>query len=683
MGSNNPYAPSVEEFKGIDEFRYLAIFFEKNSVYTTIPVGTIEYKKFWEEVRLKCLEGMTNSYNITITGQHFFYLNFIQILGRDDKTNKKGAIFPKFVDLDYDWFHMVDYAKKNQKSIVCVKGRRQGYSYKAAAISTHEYTFFKKSRSIIGAFLSDYSEGTMEFVIENCNFINTHTEFRKQRNPDTKQYIMSRYLADIGGIKVWKGYQSSVESITFKDKPTAAVGRSATWLILDEAGVFPNIIEAHGYSEPLIRDGNIYTGSMLMFGSAGSMEGGTQHLYEIFINPAQYNCLEFDDPEKPGHKIGYFSTATRGRWGICQNPESPFFKQPMVDDNGNSNELAAYDDILWERERAKGSLNPAKLHNTITQYPLTYREAFLRTKGTVFSSPELQEWLGKVETDTSLRNSAQPGELVFDDNNKIKWHPNPELLPITEFPLKPDANKEGCITIFEHPEFSQDHIPYGLYIAGCDPYDQDKSQVGSLGSFFVYKRFYQANRSHDIVVAEYTGRPEFADKFYENCRKLCIYYNAKVLYENQLTGMKGYFQEKNSLHYMYEQPQIIKDIVKDSKVQRGYGIHMNRSSNGANGIKDTCEIYLRDWLYTERDDLDGKKILNLHTIKSIPLLKELIAYDRSGNFDRVIAFMLCILQSKELHKIHIQETTPQLLIDLDPFFRKQLFRKNNNQKVKY
>ena len=134
---------------------------------------------------------------------------------------------------------------------------------------------------------------------------------------------------------------------------------------------------------------------------------------------------------------------------------------------------------------------------------------------------------------------------------------------------------------------------------------------------------------------------------------------------------------------MYEQPQIIKDIVKDSKVQRGYGIHMNRSSNGANGIKDTCEIYLRDWLYTERDDLDGKKILNLHTIKSIPLLKELIAYDRSGNFDRVIAFMLCILQSKELHKIHIQETTPQLLIDLDPFFRKQLFRKNNNQKVKY
>ena len=73
--------------------------------------------------------------------------------------------------------------------------------------------------------------------------------------------------------------------------------------------------------------------------------------------------------------------------------------------------------------------------------------------------------------------------------------------------------------------------------------------------------------------------------------------------------------------------------------------------------------------------------MNLHTIKSIPLLKELIAYDREGNFDRVIAFMLCILQAQEMHKIHLEESTPRLLIDMDPFFSKQLFKKNITNRI--
>ncbi len=178
-------------------------------------------------------------------------------------------------------------------------------------------------------------------------------------------------------------------------------------------------------------------------------------------------------------------------------------------------------------------------------------------------------------------------------------------------------------------------------------------------------------------MAEYTGRPEFADEFYENCRKLCIYYNAKCLYENQLKGLKIYFEQKHCLHYLCEQPQIIKDIVKDSKVSRGYGIHMNRGKNGSNGIKDQCEIYLKQWLLEEKLDIEGKKILNLHTILSIPLLKELIAYDREGNFDRVIAFMLCILQQKEQHKIHIEESLNDKE-SIDKFFSKPLFVKSNS-----
>ncbi len=652
---NNPYVPQVEWFENSHEFSYLANFYNEHEQYTNLLPGTYEYKLFWDQVRDYCLYGFTNSKGITITGNHFFYLNFCRISGYDEKTGKKTEIFPLFMDLDYDYFHMIKYCEVNNKSLLAVKGRRQGWSYKAASLCAWEYTFFPGSSSIIGTFLSSFGLTTMSFCIEYLNWLNSNTEFRKQRNPDLKDHVLARYQADIGGVKVWKGSKAQIRTISFKDNPTAAVGKSASKLILDEAGVFPNITDTYSYTEPLIKDGSRYTGVAVIFGSSGDMDSGSKHFYEMFVDPKKYNMLEFPDPENPQKNICYFSTACRGRAGLCMNPESKWYLKPMLDQDGNSNEEAAIDDLMYERQKAKGGLDPRALHGQITQFPLTWKEAFLRDKGAIFASPEMLEHLSNVETNKSIQDSIEIGELVFKENNELEFQPNLNKTYITSFPLKKDEDNTGCIAIFERPEKINGHIPYSLYVAGCDPYDQDKAGVGSLGSFFIYKRFLKAGSTYDILVAECTGRPQFADQFYESCRRLCIYYNCKVLYENQLKGMKGYFEQKNSLHYMWEQPQIIKDIVKDSKVSRGYGIHMNRGTNGNSGIKDQCELYFKDWLYTERDDINGKKILNLHTIKSIALLKELIAYDTENNFDRVIAVMLAYLQTKELHKLHVDK----------------------------
>ncbi len=640
MASLDIYVPYIKEFKGSKEFSYLAEYFNKNKCYTNLTPGTLQYKKFWDDVHDKCINGFTNSFNQKITGQHFYYLNFCRIELQDENSKKKIKGFPKFIDLDYDYFWLVDYCRINEKSLICIKGRRQGYSFKGGGICSHEFTFVRDSKCIIGAFLGTFSQQTMYMALDNLNWLNAHTEFRKQRNPDLKDYVMSRYQADIGdGVKVWKGYQSSISSISFKDRPEAGVGKSCTWLLLDEIGIFPNILDTWGFTEPLIRDGSTYTGTALLYGSSGNMDFGTKYTYEMFINPDKYNMLSFTDSENPENKVGYFSSASKGRWGICKDPTSKWFKQLMVDENGNSNEEAAIDDILYEREIARKGADPKSVHSKITQFPLTWKEAFLRSKGAIFASIELAEHLANVESKADLRDSKKKVELYFDENHKIKARLNPDLNEITDFPLRSDESKEGCIVIYEDPEQIDGNIPPHLYLAGNDPYDMDKADSStSLGSFIVYKRFYQANKTHDCIVAEYTGRPEFADTFYENCRKLCIYYNCKVLYENQLKGFKAYFEQKNCLHYLYETPQILKDIVKDSKVQRGYGIHMNRG-NGitSTGIKDQCELYLKQWLYEEQTDITGKKILNLHTIKNIALLKELMAYDREINTDRCLS----------------------------------------------
>jgi len=535
MLNDNPYITCVDFFKNTKEFSYLAEQYNRTGMYTSAIPGTIEYLDFWQEVRDICVEGFTNSCGQTITGQHFFYLNFCPILGLNEKTGKKSKIFPRFIDLDYEFFQMVEYCRINQKSLVAVKGRRQGWSYKAAAICTHEFYFYPDSKAVIGAFFSSFSQNTMNMVVDNSNFINTNTEFRKQRNPDLKDFIKARYQATVNGVKVWKGFNSEVRSISFKDNPTAAVGLSASWLILDEAGVFNNITDTYGYTEPLIKDGSTYTGVALVFGSSGDMDSGSKYFYEMFTNPEKYNMLAFEDPFNPNSKIGFFSSATKGRLGKCLNPNSKWYKQPMTDEDGNSNYEAAQDDIEFNRISKRNGLDPKAIHNETTQFPLNWKEAFLRNKGNVFGSPEMLEWLGHLENTPSLRGQAQKGELFFDEGN-IKWRPNDDLIYITDFPLRKDPKSgesfstDSCAVIWEHPE-KQDNgeIPSYLYIAGCDPYDQDKSESGSLGSFFVYKRFYRADRTHDIIVAEYTSRPDTAEQFYENCRKLCMYYNAKAL----------------------------------------------------------------------------------------------------------------------------------------------------------
>jgi hypothetical protein len=690
MMNDNKYIVCVDYFQKTKEFSYLAEAYNKTGLYTTTIPGTIEYSEFWQDVRDKCLNGFTNSCGQKITGQHFWYLNFCPILGLNEKTGKKSKIFPRFIDLDYEFFHMVEYCRLNQKSLVAVKGRRQGWSYKAAAICTHEFYFYPDSKAVIGAFFSSFSQNTMNMVVDNSNFINTNTEFRKQRNPDLKDFIKARYQATVSGVKVWKGFNSEVRAISFKDNPTAAVGLSASWLILDEAGVFNNITDTYGYTEPLIKDGSTYTGVALVFGSSGDMDSGSKYFYEMFTNPEKYNMLDFEDPFNPNARIGFFSSATKGRLGLCLNPESKWYKKPMVDEDGNSNYQAAQDDIDFLRAKTKHGLDPKAIHNITTQFPCTWKEAFLRNKGNVFGSPEMLEWLGHLENTPSLRGQAQKGELFFDEG-LVKWRPNDELVHIIDFPLRKDPKSgesfttDGCAVIWEHPEKSENgEIPNYLYIAGCDPYDQDKSDSGSLGSFFVYKRFYRADRTHDVIVAEYTSRPNTAEDFYEVCRKLCIYYNCKVLYENQLKGLKVYFETKNSLQYLCEQPGIIKDMIKDSRVQRGYGIHMNRGSGGAAGIKDQCELYLKKWLYEEvSGPTEGVKILRFQTIKSIPLLKELIAYDREINTDRVIAIMLCILQTYELHRIHVEELSNisnPISTYLDKIYNKgRIFNRKNSQ----
>tara|TARA_R110000868_G_scaffold16330_4_gene73515 strand:+ start:651 stop:2702 length:2052 start_codon:yes stop_codon:yes gene_type:complete len=649
------YCTHVEKFTNTKEFQEIGTFFSINERYTNATRGTIQYKEFWSEEKRKCLEGFTNSAGIYITGQHYFYLNFVRILR--EVGGKKIKEFPKFTDIDYIYFHLINYCRVNKiGGLLTSKGRRQGYSFKAGGVATHEFSFYKDSTSLIGAFETKYSKTTMDMVIDNCRFLDLHTEFGWPRNPDTPEYICAKYPVTIDNRQLWKGPNSKVHMLTFMNNPGAAAGKSADWLILDEVGLMPNVIETHGLSEPVIKDGNRYTGCALMFGSSDTMGFGSIALKQMFTDPKQYNMLDFPNPQAPDNensRIGFFSPAYMARWGICLDKKSKWYKQPMIDEDGNSNIEAAIDDLLWERDIKKKGSNPKAFKDIVSQYPIFWEEAFRVVTDSILPTYLAEERLADLETTPSL-NKGRSIKLVYKDG--IMEFKDNEIKALENFPLKSsDIDREGSVEIFEFPYCERPN--WGEYIGGIDPYDDDKGD--SLGSIFIM------NRLTGRIVAEYTGRPATAKEFYEICSRLQIFYNAVALYENNKKGIFSYYEQHNLAHLLADNPRSLKDaqIVKT----------FHTSGNQAKGYTQNSETIIYGLglikTYMLQRITEDSNLTMTHLIPSKGLLREIVSWHPDLNVDRLRALAGLLILKEDMYKILVNSYTKDRDPEIHPFLK--------------
>lgn len=458
--------------------------------------------------------------------------------------------------------------------------------------------------------------------------------------------IIARYEEKIGGKWEVKGSGSGFLNRSFKDNPYAANGSRYGFGLIDEVGFMDNFEDVLGQlHECTTVDGEKY-GTIWATGTGGSMENGaTEPAKRVFYDPEAQEFLAFDDIFENKGKIGLFIPA----WMALDE---------YRDKLGNINRELALKKLSKERELARNAKSKKPLYDLLQMKPLVPSEAFLVLEGNIFPTAELKEHLATLETTERLKELGTNGWMQRDGEGKAYFKVDHRLHQ-TDFPTEYSIDDKGAVVIWEQPSAD---TPYGLYIAGIDSIDQDQAESStSMGSIIIYKRLRNADETYHLPVAEYTGRPEFATDFYEQCRRLLEYYNAKALYENQTPGIKAYFETKNCLHLLARQPSIIKSISPNTKVDRIYGTHMTKP------IKDAIEIMTRDWLKAELEP----GVLQLTKIKCIPLLKELIAYNKDGNFDRVIAFMLVMMQDLELHKIIIEEKKE--IIQEDNFFSRKLF----------
>jgi hypothetical protein len=516
-------------------------------------------------------------------------------------------------------------------------------SYKGGSMLCRNFFLIPGSKSYVYASNKQYltDDGILTKAWDYMDFIDENTAWGKKRQAvnTSMRRRASMIVTDNFGNKIEVGYKSEIIGVSLKDNPDAVRGKAGMLILWEEAGTFPELKAAWQIARPSVEQDGVAFGLMIMFGTGGDEGPAVMTLREAFYNPKSYNCIGFENIWDDGiqsKECGFFIPQ---HTNLDIRDETG--KRLYMDEDGNTLHDKARQFILNLREEElKEATSSQQIDRYVAEHSESPAEAFTELSGNIFPKKELQKQLARIRTNTKLQNHKQVGTLTLV-NGEIIWNVQ-KTGDITEFPLPKNSDPTGKIVIWEHPVKD---APFGLYIAGIDPYDHDQSGTNSLGSCFIYKRFQDFESYSDIIVAEYTGRPKTAEEFYENVRKLLIYYNAKAMVENQNTGLFTYFNNKHCSHLLADQPDVIKDIVNNSTVNRRKGCHMIRE------IKLWGEGKIKEWL----EELRDQKQLGLNTVLSEPFLEELIQYNDKGNFDRVMAFMQVMVYREQLYNIQVKK----------------------------
>lgn len=671
-----------QKLHNTDKFRQAAIFFEKHGCYTLAPVGTTDYNKYWEQETDRCKNGYIAPDGEGITGYNYFYLNYSPIfkLVETEYTDRNGDLrkrrerilqFPSFWDYDYYYFCAIEEAEQQGKHMAVLKSRQRGYSFKGASMLVRNYMLIPGSKNFAVASEQKFliGDGLLTKAWQIMDFLDQHTAWAKQRLVSTRMERVSGYkVTDEFGKQTERGYLSSIVGITLKNDPERIRGTRGKLVLWEEGGKFPDLLDAWRIEQPSVEtDDGVAFGLMIAFGTGGTIGASFDGLKELFYKPNANNVLAFPniwDDGRENTECGFFVPAYSNLESFDDDGN-----QVYMDKDGNSYKEKAIQNLIDQRNKIKdGGASQQSIDRFISERPIKPAEAVLELGKNIFPRKLLMDQLTRIRTNKKLQSMKHIVDLEWDGNGQVKATEKPSG-DITNYPLKKGDKPHGSVVIWEYPVKDP---PLGLYIGGCDPYDHDDSFTNSLGSTFIFKRVRAGEAWTDAIVAEYSGRPDTAEEYYENVRKLLTFYNARLLFENERKGIYPYFTNKHCDYLLADQPdKIISEVFKDSKVQRRKGCHMTKQ------IRAYGEGLILEWLLDEFEE--GHP--NVERVYSEPLIEELIENDGVRNVDRVIALCMVMIYREELYQVKVssaKERNKQVELFEMPLFSKQWFEEDSS-----
>lgn len=544
-------------------------------------------------------------------------------------------------------------------------------SFKGGSMLVRNYMLIPGSKNFAIASEQKFliGDGLLTKAWQIMDFLDKHTAWAKQRLVSTRMERTSGYkITDEFGKQTEQGYLSSITGITLKNDPERVRGTRAKLVLWEEGGKFPSLLDAWRIEQPSVEtdDGKAF-GLMIAFGTGGTEGASFEGLKELFYKPKSYNVLSFPniwDEGRENTECAFFVPAYSNLESFDDDGN-----QVYMDKDGNSYKEKAIQNLIDQRNKVKdGGASQQSIDRFISERPIRPAEAVLELGKNIFPRKLLMDQLTRIRTNKKLQSMKHIVDLEWDGNGQVKATEKPSG-DITNYPLKKGDKPHGSVVIWEYPVKDP---PLGLYIGGCDPYDHDDSFTNSLGSTFIFKRVRAGEAWTDVIVAEYSGRPDTAEEYYENVRKLLTFYNARLLFENERKGIYPYFTNKHCDYLLADQPdKIISEVFKDSKVQRRKGCHMTKQ------IRAYGEGLILEWLLDEFEE--GHP--NVERVYSEPLIEELIENDGVRNVDRVIALCMVMIYREELYQLKVsseKEQNKQVELFEMPLFSKQWFEEDSS-----
>ena len=632
-----------------DYFRQPALHFLKYGCYTFLKPNSnpnSEFRRHWDEEKRRCYEGyVRESDGEWVTGFNYWFMNYCPMMVNKLIEGRKKAIrteaFPFFFEGIYWRFHYLWQAREGGKHALELAKRGCAKSYSLAAIMSHNLILGESEESnkrvitVLTAYQKEYlkddKDGTLSKFKPSINFSFANTPFPHlmlKNSPNEMSWQMG-YKDEYG---VEKGSLNQVLAVSAKDDSEKLRGKRG-WILFEEMGSFKGLLSLYDITRKSVEDGDYTFATMYLVGTAAESESDFSSAKTLLYNPDGYNILSidnvFDRPKQGKPKFSFFFPSYINRAG-CYNKD------------GVSDVVKALIEILIARYKAKYSADPKSVLRVIAEDPITPAEAIIKVKAAYFPITALTERLSQLDQDIHAYDDVYVGKLV-QNSNGVEFTPTSDI-PIRKFGVENDT--PGAVEIFEMPEKDRNgKVPHIRYIIGHDPVDNDQAESSSLSSTFVLDLW------TDKIVAEYTGRQSFADDNFEIVRLLCLFYNAKCLYESNKKGIFAYFSKMNCTHLLADTPEFLRDkqLIKYSS----FGSNA-KGVNASAAINAYANNLIRDWLMkpvtiiqnVDEEDVEVT-VYNLNFLRNRALIEELIAFNPEINVDRIRALGMVMLYREE------------------------------------
>jgi hypothetical protein len=488
-----------------------------------------------EEIR-RCRHGHNG-----MSGKMYFWFNYCYI-----KNLKGGKIAPEYRVADAYWFRELEDSKSKGWGIVCVKRRRAGFSWKAAADALHDVTL--NSHFVLG--MNSKSERDSIHLFNKLTFMYDNLpQFLRAKIGSKRGMKIEFYIKDKdqNGNPIKRGAQNEVNVVPPTD--SAYEGLMLGKWICDEAGKIPNLPQIWSFTEDTMMQETERIGQPVLFGTSGDISKDGKGLMDMWENANIYKLTKF-----------FF-----GGWmGM------------FCDEYGNDRIEEVVRWIVYERHRREAL--PGKFYSDFIQkYPLTSREAFNHYSESGIGDVAMIN--KQISSLTENPVKERRGHFAIKDDGSVTFNVHPQ----------------GHVIMYEEPD------PNALYVAGCDPADHDDVLEGASDlSLHIVKK--QNGTVGPKIVLEYVDRPAKLEDYYNQAYYALLYYNkTKLLVEKNRFRMISHFNERNWQGILATPPQGLNRLfaIRSNSI----GVHMNTDFKIY--MKGVISSYIDDYV----DLIPSKKLL--------------------------------------------------------------------------